>query len=344
MSVARYDRALNSALEESLQVGGRLAFLLHDISDWCDDPYELDIQLREKNKIMYYRGTTRLLVVTLSPRDDGTPTFKVTADKFYTQNPSCSDAFGQLTVLGQTSPVDALIPFQTYLSAAIRIAPESHYDNHAEGYWQNRICHRFGRCSRPEDEWLVFDRECVIGFKDQSHKKAALEPICTRYGKARQAIQDSGDDRWRQTHESKGFGDELDMLAINRSGQLLAIELKYGTNASGIYWGPVQVGVYSDAFSLLIDQLAPGVVGLIRQKVVLGLLPAHALSRLPSNGFERVLPVLAIADANPRSRCWPRLAEVMTHAGLVDVVTVGGAENGQVELPEIPSTHIVAGD
>lgn len=101
------------------------------------------------------------------------------------------------------------------------------------------------------------------------------------------------------------------------------------------------VGVYRDAFSLFLDTLSPRVIDLIKQKVALGLLPNHALSRLPPNGFfESVTPVLVIAEANPRSSCWSKLREVMSAVGDVEVTTVDSAGKPPVDLPGIVSSHI----
>lgn len=345
MVKARYDRALDPALIDYLKVGGRLGFLLHDIPVPADKSYALDVQLREKNKIMYYRGTTRLLVVALTPHEGTFPTFTVQADKFYKENPTCSESFKKLVELGKASSADACSAFRKYLSSAIKIAPDSHYTNHAEGYWQNRICDRFGRGCRTDDSWLVVDRECVIGFKNSDAKNAFFTPILKHYRGLCQKVADlDRGDRWRQTIIGKGLGDELDMLAVAPNGDLLAIELKYKTNASGIYWGPVQVGVYTHAFSQQLDVLGRAVAELVRQKVTLGLLPEHALERLPPGGFKRVRPILAVAKANPKSGCWLKLAEVMEHVGHVDVVTVDTNATDPVKLPGIVSKHISVDD
>ena len=344
MTTARYDRALDPRLVKHLKPGGDLDFLLHGVPFPTGEPYAVDVHLRERNKIMYYRGTTRILVVKLSPHGDRTPTFTVTADKFYSRKKSCADAFHEMENLGKMSPINAKESFRRYLEAACPVAPEGHYRNKAEGYWQNRICHRFGRCFRPDDEWLVFDRECVIGFKNKEEKDYALAPIVSRYREACKKVQEAGNDKWRLTNQSKGLGDELDMLAVGRDGQLLAIELKYRTNASGIYWGPAQAGVYGDSFSQLLDALGPSVIDLVKQKVSLGLLPEHALDRLPADGFKRVRAILAVADANPKSGCWPKMTEVMKHVGQVDVATIATKATGRVELPGIHFLHMTIDD
>ena len=56
------------------------------------------------NKVTYYHGTTRLLVITLRPHVDTLPSFAVTANKHYAKNTSCADLFKQLKSLGLNSP------------------------------------------------------------------------------------------------------------------------------------------------------------------------------------------------------------------------------------------------
>ena len=344
MSEAEYNRTLDDKLVNDLRVNGRLGYLLHDTGVPAGEPYALDIQLRKNNEIMFYRGTTRLLVVKLFPNNRGRSSFKINAAPFYRAHSACADSFQRLALMGKSSPMDAGPLFRKYLISAMSIASPSHYDNHAEGYWQNRICHRFGREFRIDDPWLVVDRECVLEFGKGDAKEACFTPIRKHYGKLCKNVANAGSERWRQIVSEKGLGDELDMLAVAPNGDLLAIELKYGRNAHGIYRGPVQVGIYAQAMSRQINALGPAIVELVKQKVSLGLLPEAALNRLPPDGFTCVRPILAVADANPESACWPRLAEVMEHVGEVDMVTVGDKSGYPLDLPGIMANYLSVSD
>ena len=92
------------------------------------------------------------------------------------------------------------------------------------------------------------------------------------------------------------------MLAINRSGDLVAIEIKHGSNSSGIYWGPLQVGVYQDAFFKTLGSIRGGIRGLVAQKIELGLLPQDACSLLEASQLTRVEPILVVAEPNDSSK------------------------------------------
>ncbi len=71
--------------------------------------------------------------------------------------------------------------------------------------------------------------------------------------------------------DGKDFGDELDLLAIGPEQQLLAIEPKHGSNASGVCWGSLQVGLYRDAFKNALPYISDAIEALVHPKVSLGL-------------------------------------------------------------------------
>ncbi len=332
---ARYNRVLTrDSIVAALKPEGPLDFLIRDLPNPDRDSYALDIQLREHDQVMYYHGTTRLLNLTFFAHEHGV-TFSPDAARAYAAAPKCTGAFGELSTLGTNDPVQAESAFGNYLQAAISVAGSRYYANKREGYWQNRLCIRYGPNSQADDDWLIIDRECVITFHDTQEKVDFYEPLVERYERIRDGLQERSPRRWgtpRATRER--LGDELDILAVNREGDLLAIELKHGTNTKGIYWGPLQVGVYRDAFQAKIAELSPGVRRLVEQKTDLGLLPSHARKRLPDGNFINVIPVLAIADPPPSKECWAMLGEVMTKAGRIEVSGVRSASGGFEVLPD----------
>jgi len=342
---ARYNRAfgrdLFKAIASALRPGGRLSYLIHDLPTLNGDPCALDVQMREHSQLMYYHGTTRLLVVTLLA-DDKSVGFQVSAHKTYSGHANCMGPFRRLKECGTHAPRDGRDAFCDYLAAALEVADDRFYKNGHEGFWQNQLCVRFGCKGRPDDEWIVIDRECVIGFGGEKEKVAFYGPILSRHRAAcEQLRRAAAGERWRATNLKKGYGDELDMLAVDGAGNLLAIELKWGSNTSGIYWGPVQVGVYRDALQSQLKTLGPCIVDLVEQKVTLGMLPPWARNRLPASGFEKVIPVLAVARPNPKSDCWLRLAQVMQCVGSVQIVTIGSPNSSPISLSDVVTKHIV---
>ncbi len=307
----RYARALDDAAVRVVMPGGPFEFLLDIKTVVPDDPYALDIQLREGNKLMYYHGTTRLLTVEVIPVSGKTPRVRATADKAYKEAESCRSEYGALMKTWVVAEAPLLCStFCAYLARAVGAAGRRYYRNQKEGYWQNRLCINFGPRWRPEREWLIIDRECVVGFDSKKEKDAFYENARHDFQSVRDNLQKLDDAKWGKA-TGKAFGDELDFLAIDRAGQLVVIELKHGANSSGIYWGPLQAGFYGEAFLKAHAAIVPGIRELVRQKIRLGLLPPDAQALLDHGDLAPGGCILAVADPKERSKCWGMMSEVL---------------------------------
>lgn len=300
----RYSRFLSPEFVQHLS-GEPLSSLLR-LPTLCDfsDAYAIDFHLREGDRLMLYHGTTALLTVQL---DRSTNRIKYSAAEAYSR--ACG--FQELMQAWPESDWNRSVGLTPqYLTSAITIAKDGDYRNQAEGYWQNRLSLAFGSRWCPGMDWLIIDREAVVGFTNSTEKQDSLAPLKRKYQSVRDQFceQDSG--KWGSL-STKGFGDECDFLALGPAGELFCIELKHGSNTSGIYWGCLQVAVYRDLFERALDQITEDVKLLVRQKIQLGLLPLQADQRIPEGAFRTVQPVLAVADPNDRSACWKRLEEVM---------------------------------
>jgi hypothetical protein len=307
----RYNRVLDSDIESLLSEGGVLRFLIADTPGLSNDPFALDIQIREGNKLMYYHGTTRLLTLQFPKKAKRSPyVVKARAARAYGKYPECCHQYDDLMKDWQLSDVSEFRKaWQAYLKAALQGAKARYYSNQKEGYWQNRLCVEFGTQWTPDREWVVVDRECVIGFDCTADKDAHYEKAHTHAMKVKGDLQVYAKEKWGNL-DKKGFGDEVDMLAIDKDGKLVVIELKHGSNARGIYWGPLQTGVYHRAFKDAPPAVFAGVRKLITQKINLGLLPKAATQRVPAPSLTLGTPVLAIAAPNKKSGCWSQMVEI----------------------------------
>jgi hypothetical protein len=200
-----------------------------------------------------------------------------------------------------------------YIRSAIRVANPTCYSKRKEGYWQNYLCIEWGRCSLPSEKYTVIDRECVIGFDSGSERASFYDSVLKPYAEVRERLQKTLPNIFGKFRD-KQFGDNLDMLALDEQGNLVVIELKHGSNVPGIYWGPLQVLAYRDAFKGKLGIIARDMEKLVRQKVNLGLLPRAALSRLPINTSPTsIKAVLAIAEPSRTSeKCWDKLNQVVS--------------------------------
>jgi len=299
---ARYTRTLNPVFVDQIR-NTRFSELIATTSViGSDDEQAIDWQIRENSQLMAYHGTTRLLAI----RHDATAgRFAVSAAPAYSDAAGYSDLMRYHTS-DEIEPMVSLI--NEYLQSAVGLADSRYYRNRAEGYWQNRICHRFGRGYRTGDPWCVIDREAVIGFDSQREKDAIFSPLRATYQAVKDELQRANPATWG--NGGAALGDECDLLALSPDGQLLCIELKHGANASGIYWGGLQAAVYRDLFAASLDGVLPGIRALASQKVALKLLPEEALAMIPDSGFQGVASMLIISEPNQRSACWQRLADV----------------------------------
>ena len=319
---ARYDRYIqNYDIAKKAGYISKVAELIKEIRNLkpvCEKPeYAYDIHLREKSEIMVYHGGTCLLTIDLSRIKDGSIRF---TSKSYGENndnerKACVPSFKALKEICDVHNTCLLIEkVCSFLKVAITtVKPKFYLNNTSEGYWSSKLSIDYGRNWTPDNEWLIIDREAVIGFNSIDKKIASevkeefYSAIKQEVGRIKQYPDFSG---WADV--SKSFGDELDCLAIGRDGQLLCIELKHGDNTSGIYWGPLQAKVYQKAFEEKIAELSKSIIEMVQQRIELGLLPPEAHERIPVGGFKAVRGILAVADAadNLNSKCWQRANDV----------------------------------
>jgi hypothetical protein len=334
---ARYDRVLGCDAERVLSEGGELRFLIDEVQSLSDDSFALDIQIRKGNKLMYYHGTTCLLTLKFSGEAKGS-TMSVTASAAdsYRKYQECCPPRDKL--MGHPWRLSEISRFkkawQAYLKATLQGVRSGHYKK--EGYWQNRLCLEFGKRWTTDCEWLVVDRECVIGFTGGNEKMAYYEKARKKSLDIKSQLQDAAKKKWGQL-DKKGFGDEVDILAVNRAGKLVVIELKHSSYARGIYWGPLQVGVYHRAFKDAPSEVVDGIRRLVNQKIALGLLPKAAKQIASNASLVWGDPVLAVAEPKIKSRCWGQMIEVCERLkqmgeALPLVVAFLQEKNGAIDL------------
>jgi hypothetical protein len=287
------------------------------------DANAIDVQLRESDLIQYYHGTVCLLQVQYH---GGTIRGGGTASVFC-QMPELIELSAPCPVSDAGAVARFAATIQAYLPAAaafIDARSPQYYANQREGYWQNRLALAFGRNWQPGMDWLVIDREAVIGFEGSAQQSQALSPAEQPYLGIRRLLQEEKPGTWGQPSEPDSLGNECDLLALGPDGELICIELKHGANASGIYWGPLQVCNYRDQFRAVLPAITSDILRLVKAKIQIGLLPATAGRRLPTEQFRCVQGILAVAEPADHSGAWARLSELMTRfpAARVPVVQV----------------------
>jgi len=308
----RYDRTLSADFEDLLRPGGELDFILRpESAPGIQDSYALDVQLRENNKVMLYHGGTRVLVVRHAPRKRGLRLSFSDTNKFYKDLP----VYRRLNEAAE----DGKIPpfrdaYRRYLRDAVKaIDANQPRWYRKEGYWQNRLAHELGvRSGSNPRSLLLIDREAVIGHASSKKKVKFYDGIVARHVKRRKNMKsESPKEFGNPTKDKGGFGDECDFLALDESGNLICLELKHGSNYSGIYWGLLQTNAYYEAFAEVFEKIKPSVFELVEQKKRLGLLSPKAADRFTNRGIKNVIGMLGVAEPELNHHyVWDRLNTV----------------------------------
>lgn len=302
-----YPRYLTEDFLLLLVPGGPLNFLISDcLYSAVADRHAIDVQIRAGNTLQYYHGTTSVLRIAF----DGTR-LQAEAAKTYRNLPGFDDLFVPCS-LDPAALQEYRRRLPGYIAAAVAAADPRYYRNKTEGYWQNRLSICFGCDWRPGMDWLILDREACVSFESRTAQQELLGPHRSRLLAIRQQLQTEDPRLWGTPAPDASLGDELDFLALGPDKELVCIELKDGSNASGTYWGPLQACAYRDDFRLVLDQITEDLKRLVRQKVLLGLLPPEAASRVPLEQFRLVECALAVAAPNDHSSCWERMRELVT--------------------------------
>jgi hypothetical protein len=307
---AQFDRCFDDSTMDAIKRYGLkdLVTAIQELSPDCENSqYAFDVQIRRKSELMVYHGGTCLLTIGLRSIKSGKISFH---SKYYgakgkvLNNNECADVFEKLKKINNIEDMSTIIKLVSdFLFAAERIVDKQKYFNGTcELFWSSRLSIDYGRNWEPNDQWLIIDRESVLGFEDiipdPEMKKTKIAIYTDDYAEAVKSelhIKHT-DHTWAKS--SKPFGRELDFLAIDKNHNLVCIELKIGSNDKGISWGPLQTAVYHKAFTKALPQISENIIKLINQKIDLGILKNEAKDRLPPVGFKSVEGVLAVTSPN----------------------------------------------
>lgn len=103
------------------------------------------------------------------------------------------------------------------------------------------------------DEWAILDREVTPSFRDTTYKKSVLEncmqPLVEVAANAAKSLG-------KFPAGPSKFGAECDLLALDKRGRLLAVEVK-PLGAGTIAWVPAQASMYARVLQAWIDTDTP---------------------------------------------------------------------------------------
>lgn len=283
-----YDRTLSPSFAALLEKGKELHWLV----EYVRKNEDLDFLIGKNDKkqwIFVYRGLTRPIQIVPKAKQ-----YAIKADSKYmkmlpslygtrdSQNLNFESDFARL--LGSIRNDKSL---------------DRYYNNKKEGYYQNAFSRRYGMNGTERDDFVIIDKEVVIGYKDEAEKAKNLVPLQDKYKELQALLEKNNPKLLGNNVSKKSIGNELDFLALDKDGNLLLIEFKDGSNTSGIYMSGLQVGLYYEIFSSYPPtDLQNSIFSMLDQKKKLGLINPNWTA---PKFIKQIVPVLIIANYNYKS-------------------------------------------
>lgn len=244
-----YNRVIKKDLEKLILKD--YSWLIEDVK-YHD---ELDFQVgSNKNKTWFsvYRGTGRILSIYSNGIVDAADAYKKVFPDFY-KNPNKKN----FDILLEKIKKDSFFG-RYYIDGK---------GEKKEGYYQNIISKRYSLSCKPEDELLIIDKECVLGYFDKKAKDKRLNPIREKYDKLIENIKKSHP-KWSQSF--KQTGEEFDFIALTKEGDIFVLELKRSEDSTKTYLSPLQAGKYQEITEMFIkdfyDDFNTAIHEMIEQK------------------------------------------------------------------------------
>ena len=293
-----YDRTISDKLAGLLEADGEMRWLY----DFVRNHNELDLLIgRNKSHewVSVYRGLSRIIRVSLKRNSK----LKFDAAKKYkTMMPE---------LYGMKEPDENIEDKIIEMIELIRKDRKlnRYYNSMKEGYYQNVFSRSYGICGKPDSDFVIVDKEAVIGYESQAEKDGLFGKIRYKFKHLQRDISLQNPKLYGKNLEKRAIGNELDFIALDKDGNLLLIEFKDGSSTAGIYLSPLQIGLYYEIFtSFSKKEIESSVFKMLDQKQKIGLI--HPEWKVPSR-IRELIPVLIISNLKPRSSARKRFDEVM---------------------------------
>jgi len=295
-----YNRTLSPSFSALIEEDGELRWLF----DFVKTHDELDFLIGKNNKkqwISVYRGLSRILTIIKTKE---LKTVKIEGAEAY-KNIS-SNIYGKKDL-----PYNFKVELE-YIIEAVKNEAEfdRYYKNEKEGYYQNILSRRFGILGDKNDDFVIVDKEAVVGYSNLKERNAESNELQEKYFKLQTDISLKDSKRYGININKKAVGNELDFLALNKEGDILLIEYKHGTNNPGIFLSPVQIGMYYDIFTKLPRaELEKAVFEMLIQKQKIGLINPDWIA---PEKIRNIIPVLIISEYNDKSSAKQKFNEILS--------------------------------
>lgn len=190
--------------------------------------------------------------------------------------------------------------FVKYLSN-IREAPnlKRYYESDKgkkEGFYQNLIGRRYTFNTKTEDDFIIIDKEMVVGFKDEATKTAWNDDIISNIKDLILDLKkDYNGSLPQDIHSNYG---EFDFLAITWDGDIIIMELKQD-DPQKTSLSPIQVRFYNDQFHKLLNEnkdISVNIIKMVQQKVELGIINIPKGKSFPQKLSGKILTCVIVGE------------------------------------------------
>jgi hypothetical protein len=276
-----YDRTIPEEFRAELSPGGRFERLVR----FAHRRHLADVQLRAVGSLSWatiYCGLTNVLHVEYRrPRE-----YRLRADKGYMAANQAGPPEGILgwTTWSTAAQLMARWPaIEAYMAGQFKDVAKRHTN---EGAVQAMLCANGGA------SYQVIDREAVFGFPHTRERERVHEELRTPLLSAFDVPTPEVSSR-----PPANLGGELDILAVDARGRLLAMEVKPADTLPGITWAPLQVSFYARLFrhwSEAVGRKSAEILNrMLGQRITIGLEEKSSVSlSYPLD----IVPVIAIQD------------------------------------------------
>lgn len=224
-----------------------------------------------------YRGTGRILTINTSGKFFADPKYIGLCSDFYKK----PDRKGLNILLSKINNDSSLGRY--YIDAKGR---------KKEGYYQNLISRRYSLFCQAEDDFIIIDKEFVLGYCDDNIKNVITKPVKDKYDE----IIHSLSQKYAYCKNIKQPGTECDFVGLTRSGDILLLELKRYEDTTKIYLSPIQAGKYDDLTTEYVkrfyDDFCHNVLDMVAQKIRMGILKPKW--EIPTKLSGKIVPAVVV--------------------------------------------------
>ena len=263
-----YDRTMDDSFIS--KVLNDYPWLIHFVKNTS----ELDLQTGHDPKqgrswFSVYRGTGRIL--TFASRRNG---YKIDAADTY-KKIATTDFFERPTE-------NSFVEYLSNIKKASNLKRYYESDQRKkEGFYQNLIGRRYTFNTKAEDDFIIIDKEMVVGFKDEATKTAWNDDIISNIKDLILDLKKDYNGSLPQDIHSK-YG-EFDFLAMTWDGDIIIMELKQDDSLKTSL-SPIQVRFYDEQFHKLLKEnkdISDNIMKMVQQKVDMGIINVPKGRSLP---------------------------------------------------------------